>query len=330
MRGLRRAATIAGVFVCAVGLAEGLFGAPLRQNAKDAAKKAIKAFFDQPAPNSSGGHLLARLTDKRITESSGLVASRRNPDVLWTHNDSGDGPYLFAIDRKGRTLARFTLPHATNVDWEDIAIGPGADGKPALYVGDIGDNNHNRTDTALYRVPEPTVDPGRTMQEETTAPPERFPYRYPDGSHDCETLLVHPKTSEVFLVTKEQSGVSGVYAFPMPLRAGHEVTLKRVGTLHFVSRLLSGRLAMAETLATGGDIAPDGRHLAIRTYLAGYEWTVAPGQSIPDALKARPREFMLPLTRQGESLCYRADGKTLLMTSEGVNSPLYEVPLPPR
>src|SRR5207248_10241087 len=109
---------------------------------------------------------------------------------------------------------RFIVPHSRNVDWEDIAIGPGVDGKPALYVGDIGDNNRSRDDTAVYRLPEPAVDPGKTMREATTAPAERFPYRYPDGHHDAETLLVHPQTKEVFIIAKEGSGVTGVYVYP--------------------------------------------------------------------------------------------------------------------
>ena len=48
-----------------------------------------------------GVRLLARISDPRIMESSGVVASRRYTDVFWTHNDGG-GPkkqVLYAIDR---------------------------------------------------------------------------------------------------------------------------------------------------------------------------------------------------------------------------------------
>ena len=38
------------------------------------------------------------ITDPRITESSGLAASRQHPGIYWTHNDSDDGPYLYAVD----------------------------------------------------------------------------------------------------------------------------------------------------------------------------------------------------------------------------------------
>src|SRR5437764_643295 len=46
--------------------------------------------------------LLARLESREVTESSGIVASRRNPGLFWTHNDSGDGPFVYAFDRAGR------------------------------------------------------------------------------------------------------------------------------------------------------------------------------------------------------------------------------------
>lgn len=304
-----------------------LHGVPAVQaQGRDAARQeALKAFAQ---PRSAAPRLLANLADARITESSGIAASRTTPGVYWTHNDSGDGPYLFAIDRMGRTLARYVVPDAENRDWEDIAIGPGPDGKSALYIGDIGDNNSRHSEGIVYRVVEPKVDTAKNMQELHTGPGEKFPFHYPDGPHDAETLLVHPKTGEIWIVTKIPSGESGVYAFPMPLKPGTTVTLNRVGTLNFKARYFTGKLAQAETLATAGDISPDGSRLVIRTYLTGYAWKIAPGQSVPDALKGKPKEFSLPLTRQGESLCFSLDGKSLLMTSEGVHTPLYEMPVP--
>lgn len=297
-----------------------------QRDLKKATKEAIDAFFGS-GTQAPAARLLATLSDRRITESSGLVASRRNPGVLWTHNDSGDGPYLFAIDLKGRTLARFRVSGATNVDWEDIAIGPGPDGSPALYIGDIGDNGRSRDDLAIYRVREPVVSRGSTPAELQTAPAERFPFRYPDRAHDAETLLVHPQTGEILIVTKSSDGRSQVFAYPLPLQADRQVTLQPVATLTFTSTLGSGRLAEAERMATGGDISADGRRVVIRTYAHAYEWRIAPGQALTGALKSRPTRIFLPLTRQGEAICYRADNRALLTTSEGAPAPLHEIPI---
>src|SRR5689334_12693906 len=86
------------------------------------------------APGASG----FTITDPRIKESSGLAASRIHPGVYWTHNDSDDGPYVYAVDSAtGKTVARVTLTGiGTPRDVEAISLGP--DGQ--LYVGDIGDN----------------------------------------------------------------------------------------------------------------------------------------------------------------------------------------------
>lgn len=299
-----------------------------KQDAKDAAKKAIKAFFGKqnsvPTPNA---RLLANLTDNRLQESSGLTVSMRNPDILWTHNDSGDGPYLYAIDKKGRTLARFTVTGAVNVDWEDLAIGPGANGKPALYIGDTGDNDRRRTNTVVYRVEEPIVETGKTMQQGRTLPAEKLVYHFPDGSHDCETLLVHPRTGEILLVTKEANGNSAVFAFPKPLQTGKQMFLTKIGEIHFANAFFRGdnRFARGERMATGGAISPDGRYLVVRTYVSAYEWAIPDGKPIAETFRKAPRQVVLPLTKQGESVCYRPDSKAWFMTSEQSPVPLYEL-----
>ena len=153
-------------------------------HAQNARKEAIKAFFQKETTKASGARQLGTLKDKHITESSGLAVSHTTPGVLWTHNDSGDGPNLFAINLKGETLVRYTVSGANNVDWEAVSVGPGRSGKPAIYIGDIGDNNFNRDDTAIYRIPEPKVNTAKTKDELDTILAEKFGYRYPDGAHN--------------------------------------------------------------------------------------------------------------------------------------------------
>ena len=56
----------------------------------------LQAAAMAPAPGLTG-----TFHSRRVTESSGVVVSRIHPGVLWTHNDSGDGPYLYATDLQG-------------------------------------------------------------------------------------------------------------------------------------------------------------------------------------------------------------------------------------
>ena len=69
-------------------------------------------------------------------------------------------------------------------------------GRPLLYVGDIGDNASRRASIDVYRVPEPRVGAA------ASAPAARLRLRYPDGAHDAEALLVDPLRGDLVIVTK--------------------------------------------------------------------------------------------------------------------------------
>ena len=44
-----------------------------------------------------------------LNEISGLAVSRAHPGVIWTHNDSGDTPRMFAIGGAGAFLGEVTI-----------------------------------------------------------------------------------------------------------------------------------------------------------------------------------------------------------------------------
>src|SRR3989449_7418934 len=58
--------------------------------------------------------LQATFQSPRLVESSGVAVSHAYPGVLWTHNDSGDGPYLYATDLRGTDRGALLVPGA---DW---------------------------------------------------------------------------------------------------------------------------------------------------------------------------------------------------------------------
>src|SRR5215217_8757126 len=108
---------------------------------------------------------IATLKDKSVSESSGLVASRTTPGAYWTHNDSGDGPFIYAFDPHGDSLGVFRVTGAQARDWEDISIGPGPErDKSYLYIGDIGDNDQQRSEVVVYRVAEPVLNNQRSTR----------------------------------------------------------------------------------------------------------------------------------------------------------------------
>ena len=266
----------------------------------------------------------------QITESSGVATSSVSDDWLFTHQDSGSDAQFFAVATDGRLLATYALPDVQARDWEDMARGPDEQGRSSLWLGDIGDNNARRDlGLLVHRVPEPQPDPARTDVEVTTEPPVSFRLRYADGPGDAETLLVHPRTGRLYVVNKPLGGSAGLYAAPEVLDPGGPNALTRVAAVNGVRSTGTpggpGIGGLAQLLVTGGDIAPDGSRVALRTYTDLYEWPVA-GDDVAAALQGEPVVTALPQAFQGEGVAYTRDGSALLITTEGEAAPVHRVP----
>ncbi|HEY0376381.1 MAG TPA: hypothetical protein VGC87_05425 [Pyrinomonadaceae bacterium] len=270
---------------------------------------------------------LADLEDKGVDESSGVVASRRNPGLYWTHNDSGDGPLLYAFDRRGRKRGVWRVAGAEAHDWEDVAAGPGPiKGQPYLYAGDIGDNDKDRKEVVVYRVAEPAVTAETVVNNAAepyeTAPAEAIRLRYPDGKHDAEALAVHPLTGDLYVITKTRNptAAAGVYKLAAPFSASAVNTLEKIAEVR-VPSLFPGML-------TGADISPDGRRVVLCDYFNAYELAQAEGASggFDEVWKQKPVVVKLGQRPQGEAVCYGLDGQSILATSEGRPAAVVEVP----
>ncbi|KWX02881.1 hypothetical protein LI90_3928 [Carbonactinospora thermoautotrophica] len=240
--------------------------------------------------------------DPDIAESSGLAVSRRHPGVVYTFDDSGHGNRIYAVGPDGRTRAVLRIAGAVNRDWEAIAPGRDEQGRPALFIGDIGDNLGGAWRTiSVYRVTEPAELRSGTLRA------TRYRFRYADGARDAEALLVEPRTNRLYVVSKEKGG-GGVYAAPSRLSTERVNVLRRVGD--------------APSRITDGAFAPDGSRFVVRGYFDATEYAMEgerPGRQL--------RNFGLPLQRQGEGIAYTPDGRALLLSSEGVHSAVWRIPL---
>jgi hypothetical protein len=268
---------------------------------------------------------LVRVSVPGVSETSGLAASRTSPGAYWTHNDSGDGPFIYAFDTRGNMLGTFRLSGAQNRDWEDIATGPGPQAKRSyLYIADTGDNDQKRPEVIVYRIPEPQLTAAdknsSKTQPRTTEPAEAIRLVYPDGKHDAEALMVHPSTGNLYIMTKVAFGNPTVYEAEAPFTAGTLITLKRVAEVH-VANLLGGAI-------TGGSVSPDGRRVALCDYFGGYELILpSTSKNFDDVWKQKVTSFNLGKRKQGESITYRLDGNAVLATSEGKSFDLIQVEL---
>ena len=175
-----------------------------------------------------------------IMESSGLAVSRRQRGVLWSHNDSGNGAVLFALDTSGRILGRVRVPIRTR-DWEDVSAAACPDGD-CLYIADIGDNRLSRPVIDIYRVPEPLPTDAETRE------PDVFHATYADGPHNAEAMFV--VGTSVFIVTRDRTG--GLYRAALPSSGRGNLVFVRIG-----------QLALAAV--TDAEAFDDGRSVVVRT-----------------------------------------------------------------
>ncbi len=277
-------------------------------------------------PTSAAGQPVpvCDLQDARITEASGLVASRLNPGCFYVHNDSGDEARIFLIDRTGRTRLTVRLKGATAIDCEDIALTLGA--KPGTWdvcLADVGDNAEKRGHVTIYRFAEVSLNDQKSDTVDVEAVAYRL--RYAGGPANVEAFAVHPRTGDGYLFTKRVDGRSYVYKLAAPWDAKQETVLPRVAMLE---------LPQAEPLArvvTAADIGPDGRRLALRCYADGREYRLPESAADGDfarIFQSAPERLSLAAEPQGEAICYSPDGSALFTVSEGVAPTLYEYPVP--
>jgi hypothetical protein len=269
------------------------------------------------------------IASNALTETSGIVASRRTSGVWWVHNDSGDRARVFAIGDDGRDLGEFDLAGAGAVDWEDIAVGPGpSEGTSFLYMADIGDNAKSRSSVQVYRVAEPLVDAAAAP-----GPPQilggvaTLNFTYPDGPHDAEALLVDPTTGDLFVVTKDLvGGVAQVFRAPANLTGGSTTALAQVATVSLG----------AGQGVTGADVTPAGDVVALRTYLSVVLYPRPAGQPLAQAFSqascpgsAPPFGSATPASEpQGEAIGFTRDGRGYVTVSEGAHPVLHQFRAP--
>ena len=255
-----------------------------------------------------GVALTGTLQSPRVKESSGVAVSRAHPGVLWTHNDSGDGAYVYATDLAGADRGSVRIAGARAVDWEDIALGPCPTRKGAcLYIADTGDNETARKSVVIYAVDEPDPPVKRTGPARS-APAAALRIRYRGGPDDVEAIYVSPRDSAVYLVSKGRAGAVQLYRLPRNAWGADTVI-----TVSPLQRLPISPLATLGRLVTSAAIRPDGRLVAIRTYTEIH--TFVPGDGGRLTPSGWPACNITGLEVQGEAIDF-LDDSTFVLTSE--------------
>jgi hypothetical protein len=187
--------------------------------------------------------LIGQIRHPRLTESSGVVVSRRNPELFWTHNDGGGKrQVLYAMTRSGQPIAEFRVTGAVLDDWEDIA----ADDKGHLFLGDVGNNDSKRSSISVHQVDEPETKENQNGLVRVT---RTWSLRFPGKPFDCESLVVWQDHG--YLISKVfDDERAGLYRFSLS-NSAPEQTLELAGDLKIDSPV------------TGADISADGKLFGI-------------------------------------------------------------------
>lgn len=265
--------------------------------------------------------VVGQIETDEIKESSGLAASECQ-DILWTHNDAGSGAFIFAMDLQGKHLGTWRVEGAQSTDWESIAGYRDKSGKCFVLIGDIGDNDEKRAELQVYRIPEPAIpaDGGstRTSNALPAGPVEILKFAYADGPHNAETLMVHPSTGEIYIITKEKSGPAAVHKVAPNFGSTSLVKSEKVADISVPSK--------PEGLLTGGSFSPDGSRAMLCDKQGGYELVMTEPAGSPDSIwRAKPVPVNIGDRKQGEGVSYSRDGNSLYASSEKKNAPIYVI-----
>ncbi len=265
------------------------------------------------------------MTEARLTETSGLAASRSRPEAFWVHNDSGNRPELHLMSQEGKRLATATIEGVRNVDWEDIAAFT-VEGRRYLLIADTGDNGGLRRTLSLIIVEEPaTVTDGMRLR------PERvLRFRWPDGARDCEAVAVDAASGQVLLVSKKRVPPE-LFSVALHADEGELQVARLLGHLGGIAQPTAADLernpvyGRYRAQVSAADLSPDGRTLAVLNYMAVYVYHREAGADWSSAL-ANPQRLNFAWMPQAEAITFSLDGRDLWVAGEQRPSPLIRFP----
>ena len=267
-------------------------------------------FAAAPLKRTATVQWIGQIESRRLDESSGLAASLRYEDILWSMNDSGSEAELFALTIRGEHVGRWSIDLPKPTDWEAMDSFQWR-GKNYLLVADIGDNFAMRGSVSYTILEEPDA---RSLADDTILRPlisQHFVY--PKGPRDSEAIAVNPARGEILVLSKRTKPPE-LYRLPLSLfpakepqeqtDAGEPITASYVTSLQGFaapSRAevdLYGGIWKYLAMPTGMSIADD--RLLVTTLEHGYLFDL-------NNLVSPPYRVMLPFAGQREAIAFAKD-----------------------
>ena len=251
---------------------------------------------------------------KEVNETSGLFMHNGR---LWTHNDSGGKPILYALDTTTfEVVQKITMSNAKNKDWEDVC----SDGK-TVFVGDFGNNKGKRKNLRIFTfqlsdIPE-EGDSSITVDSITFRFGDQTSFDYNKHEHDFDCEAIFATEDYLYLFSKGwATGTTRLYRLP-----------KTPG--NYVAEVVNS--FDSQGLITGADYDRENRILVI----VGYVKTIwKPFMYIifdfeDDGVKLSNRRMEMPqwTGAQTEGICFFDEGRCYVTaeTSPTLTARVFEV-----
>ncbi len=249
-----------------------------------------------------------------IDEASGLITGRTNPDLLYSHNDSGGKASICLLNTKGEKKGEWLLNNAQNRDWEEIGIST-ENKKNYIFIGEIGDNQAKYSQCCFYKFEEPLYNPKKP--ELSIKNIQKINFRYENGPRDAEAFFIDPVSYDIIIISKREPE-AGVYKISYPYLTDS------VNIAHKITQLPS-------TWITSTDISKDGTKILVKNYTNIWLYNRIAKEDLKDTFGRKPLELDYKIEPQGEAVCWDKDSKgyfTLSEKAENQNQKLYYYQFP--
>jgi len=245
-------------------------------------------------------HLLGKLPSK-LNETS---ACELVNGLIWTTEDHGNSPELFAIDKSGKLVHTLRISGVANNDWEELT----SDTDKNLYIGDFGNNENKRQNLAIYKINAPTLSEDETTPSVITTfyypDQKKFPPKKSERIFDCESFFA--LGNYFYLFSKNRSsgfdGTTILYRVPnMPGNfAAEKISeFQTCGNYNHCA-------------VTSADISPDGKKVVL---LSSDKIWIFEGFNGDDFFSGKATEIPLDDFSQKEGICF-ASNTELFITDE--------------
>ncbi|RAW03294.1 hypothetical protein [Pseudochryseolinea flava] len=252
------------------------------------------------------GVAVSEMTDSRLDETSGIAASIKNPGYLWAHNDSGNAPEIYLVDKNLKIVFTAKLKGVFNRDWEDMAVGPGPEaGKSYIYVADIGDNLGIFPTKVIYRFEEPAIDTVKKLVEIKEM--KRIIFKLPKyQTKDSEAMLLDPISKNLYILSKEDSAKLFEIKYPYNIESDPKrdtVVAEDLGAYNLPK-------------VTSGAVAISGEEILVRNYRRIWYWKNPEKKPLSEILKIKPIMIPYDMEPQGEAISWAQNGTGFYTLSE--------------